>query len=147
MPIAVETHAWPVALVRRVEAAGNGAVDGDGAVDGEVTGIELGEAIGELLNRRQRFGLVLDVGRQSPDAQREFATWLAGHKPALRRFVLGCALVVPAATVERSRQLIAEHPDAYPFPAWVADTLEDCTNWVHGVVASSDPHGPRTRSR
>lgn len=123
MPLDVDVSHWPIAVV---------AHDGDGDA-------QLGDALGELLDRKERFGLVLDIGRQSRPQQADLARWLQAHKVRARRFVLGCALVVPAATVERNRELIGAHPDAYPFPAWVAASRDECRQWVEGIIATSGP--------
>ena len=70
---------------------------------------------------------------------------MAAHQSSsANRFVLGCALVVPQSTLVRNRELIAAHPGAYPFPAWVAASREDCRAWVEGVVATSGPNGHRS---
>ena len=127
MALEIDLSSWPIAVVAR---------------DGE-TAEALDVALGGLLDRKERFGLVLDLGRQSRTEQAEFSGWLQTHKVRARRYVLGCALVVPEATVEPGRALIAAHPDAYPFPAWVASTRDECRSWVEGILATSGPLGIR----
>jgi hypothetical protein len=136
VPLDVDLTAWPVAVLSRPEAAG-----GDGAADGAA----VGPVLGTLLDRRERFGLVLDLGRQSEGEQASLAGWLQRNRVRVRRYVVGCALVMPAAAVDRARALIGGQPDLYPFPAWVAATRDECCVWVQGVLASSGPQTGRRR--
>lgn len=131
----MDLGAWPVALLART--AGD-VVDAD---DDGVVG-----ALGALLDRKQRFGLVLDLGRQSEAQQAELSGWLHRNRVRAQRYVVGCALVLPPATVERARDLLSARPDLYPFPAWVAASRDECFAWVEGVLASSGPLG-RSRER
>jgi hypothetical protein len=119
----VDVSNWPVAVVTR-------AGEGD---------VLLSPALGDLLDRKERFALVLDIGRQSRAEQADLATWLQANKVRAQRFVLGCALVVPEATLAHNRDLIGSHPEAYPFPAWVAASRDECRLWVDGIVATSGP--------
>ena len=132
MALDVDLSEWPLACI---------AADDEGA-DGALIG-----ELGALLDRRERFGLVLDVGKQSRDDQAVLAAWLQTHRVRAKRYVVGCAMVVPEATLDRNRDLIAAHPDVYPFPAWVAATLGECRTWVEGVLATSGPNGTRPSRR
>lgn len=127
---------WPIALLARPVADADGAPGGDG----------VGAALGSLLDRRERFGLVLDLGRQNDAQQAELAAWLHRNRVRAQRYVVGCALVLPASAVERGRDLIGARPQLYPFPAWVASSRAECRSWVEGVLASSGPRG-RARGR
>jgi len=135
VPLQLDLTAWPVAVLAR-PADVDGAVDGVGAV---------GPVLGTLFDRRERFGLVLDLGRQSEAEQADLAAWLQRNRARARRYVVGCALVLPETAVDRGRELIGARPDLYPFPAWVAATRDECRSWVEGVVASSGPRVGRLR--
>lgn len=132
MALDVDLSAWPVACIAADDAGADGALVAE---------------LGELLDRRERFGLVLDVGRQPREEQAALAAWLRTNRVRAKRYVVGCAMVVPAATLDRNRELIATHPEAYPFPAWVAATRGECRTWVEGVLATSGPAGRRTPHR
>ncbi len=129
MALDVDVSDWPLACITADDGGADGALVAE---------------LGGLLDRRERFGLVLDVGKQSREEQGVLAAWLQTHRVRATRYVVGCAMVVPEATLARNRELIAAHPDAYPFPAWVAPTLEECRTWVEGVLATSGPTGGRT---
>jgi hypothetical protein len=132
----VDLTAWPLAVLSRPQVA---------AGDGAGTSGAVGPVLGSLLDRKERFGLVLDLGRQSEGEQADLAAWLQRNRVRARRYVVGCALVLPAGAVERGRALIGARPALYPFPAWVAATREECSSWVRGVLASSGPGAGRRR--
>lgn len=138
MPLELDIASWPVVVLVRPTAGSDGTAGVDGAV---------GNVLGSLLDRRECFGLVLDLGRQSDDEQAAFAGWLRDNRVAARRYVVGCALVVPTAAVERGREMIGARPEVYPFPAWFAATRDECRSWVEGVLASSGPGVGRARRR
>jgi hypothetical protein len=136
VPLELDLTDWPIAVLTRPELTADVAIDGVGAV---------GPVLGSLFDRKERFGLVLDLGRQSGAEQADLAGWLQRNRTRARRYVVGCALVLPATAVERGRELIGARPELYPFPAWVAASRDECRGWVEGVLASSGPRvrGPR----
>ena len=77
MALDVDLSEWPIAYV---------AADAAGA-DGALVG-----ALGELLDRRERFGLVLDVGRQTHDEQVALAAWLRSNRARARGVLPRCRL-------------------------------------------------------
>jgi hypothetical protein len=132
----VDLTAWPVAVLSRPRVGAGDGASAPGAV---------GPVLGALLDRKERFGLVLDLGRQSEGEQADLAAWLQRNRVRARRYVVGCALVLPAGAVDRARALIGARPTLYPFPAWVAATRDECCGWVQGVLASSGPGTGRRR--
>ena len=128
MALDVDLSEWPLACI---------AADDEGA-DGALIG-----EFGALLDRRERFGLVLDVGKQSGDEQAVLAAWLqrtSAGEAVRGRLCDGR----PEATLDRNRELIAAHPDAYPFPAWVdggdaARGSEECSDVGRGACALALP--------
>lgn len=142
MLVATDLAAWPVAVLTRGSVTRREVP----ACETEMPRLEpVGPVLGALLDRRERFGLVLDLGRQSTSEQEEFGGWLRTNGARVRRYVVGCALVVPPAAVARGRELIGARPDLYPFPAWVAGSVDECRTWVEGVLASSGPARRRRR--
>jgi hypothetical protein len=137
VPLELDLTAWPVALLARPVVAET--------VDATVDVVEVGPVLGSLFDRKERFGLVLDLGRQNEAEQAALAQWLQRNRTRARRYVVGCALVLPAGAIERGRELIGARPDLYPFPAWVAASRDECRHWVEGVLASSGPRGGRLR--
>ena len=144
MPPEVDLSAWPVAVLARSPSDSDDATVLVARGDG---GGVIGPILGSLLDRRERFGLVLDLGRQTDVEQADFAHWLRRNRVRAKRYVVGCALVLPDATVDRARELIGLEPDLYPFPAWVAATRGECRVWVEGVLASSGPAAGRPGRR
>jgi hypothetical protein len=136
VPLELDLTDWPIALLARPELTAGVASDAAGAV---------GPVLGSLFDRKERFGLVLDLGRQSEAEQADLAGWLQRNRTRARRYVVGCALVLPATAVERGRELIGARPELYPFPAWVAASRDECRSWVEGVLASSGPRIVRSR--
>ena len=136
MPLELDLTDWPVAVLVRPPVPIDGGTDGDAAI---------GPVLGSLFDRKERFGLVLDLGRQNETEQAELAGWLQRNRTRARRYVVGCALVMPATAVERGRELLGARPELYPFPAWVAASRDECRSWVEGVLASSGPRRGRLR--
>jgi hypothetical protein len=136
VPLELDLTDWPIALLARPELTAGVASDAAGAV---------GPVLGSLFDRKERFGLVMDLGRQSEAEQADLAGWLQRNRTRARRYVVGCALVLPSTAVERGRELIGARPELYPFPAWVAASRDECRSWVEGVLASSGPRIVRSR--
>jgi hypothetical protein len=137
VPLELDLTSWPVAVLARPDAVIPSGPPGSAD--------EVGSVIGALFDRKERFGLVLDLGRQNEAEQSALAGWLHRNRTRARRYVVGCALVLPTTAVERGRELIGARPDLYPFPAWVAASREECCSWVEGVLASSGPRVGRLR--
>lgn len=148
MVLEIDLAGWPVAVLARPAGVEVGGRGGDGEVDVDADlHAAVGPLLGSLLDRRERFGLVLDLGRQTDAQQSELAGWLRDNRVRARRYIVGCALVLPEVAVDRGRELLGARPDLYPFPAWVAATRDECRDWVEGVLASSGPRVGRLRRR
>jgi hypothetical protein len=118
----LDVSAWPLVVVRADEK-----LDAEAATH---LVADLSDIVDGARDSGERLGLVLDTERADRAAREIVQAWWAERSADLGAAFAAGASVVAAATVDRNRAFMAEHPEVYPFPTWCAATEEECAAWV-----------------